>query len=225
MKKIFLVLTLTFGITFSGCDNKDARNYANELVGVLKSYRAEINKKIKAEQDSYKDLASTYAYAKQMSVKLDLQTERLRRASELTDNLLNSSEEITTSNISNLVLDYAKTDFDKTRQMLEQEADNQAEFLTGLETLELQAQNIDALIKALEELAKPKGDIKKLKDLAESAKEFKNKLGELECEDIERQIASLKKKLSNESQPEKKESIQTEIDRLTKQMTDSGCKN
>ena len=229
MKKTFFIITLLFSVIFSGCDSEDARNYAKELVGVLKTYKAEINKKIKAEQQSYKDLSATYAYAKQMDVKIGLQTDRLRRASEITDRLLNKSDgdkEITTSDISNMVLDYANSDFDKTRQMLERETNDQSEFLTGLETLELQAQNIDELIKVLEELAKPKSNLKQLKDLALAAKTFKDRLNELECEDIERQIACLqKKKDSAETPANQKEKIQAEIDRLQKQMNDTGCKN
>ena len=67
MKKIFITIIVLFSFAFNGCDSKDARNYATELVGILKSYKVEINKKIKAEQESYKDLAGTYAYAKQMN--------------------------------------------------------------------------------------------------------------------------------------------------------------
>jgi hypothetical protein len=234
MKKVIITLIVLFSFALNGCDSKDARSYATELIGILKSYKVEINKKIKTEQESYKDLAGTYAYAKQMNVQLGLQTERLRRASQLTDKLLSEKNdgEITTSDVGNMILDYANSDFDKTRQMLERESDDQAEFLTGLESLELQAQNIDALIKVLEGLEKPDSDLKKLKDLAKFAQEFKKKLNQLECEDLQRKIACLKQKFeeikgqkdkevvrkNGENNPKTKETIQIEIDRLQAEM-------
>lgn len=241
MKKITITLIVLFSFIFNGCDSEDARNYAKELVEVLKAYKVEINKKIKAEQESYKDLAGTYAYAKQMNVQLGLQTERLRQASQVTDKLLNekNDEEITTSDINNMILDYAGSDFEQTRQMLERESDEQAQFLTGLETLELQAQNIDALIKVLESLSKPESDIKKLKDLAKFAQEFKKKMNELECEDLQRKIACLKEKIKKLEEQKQNETvqtekdklqaqidgIQTEIERIQAQVKESGCED
>jgi len=253
MKKIIVIFIVIFSFLFNGCSDRDAQNYAKELVGVLKSYKVEINKKIKAEQNSYKDLAGTYAYAKQMNVQLGLQTERLRRAGELTDNLLKekTESEITASDMSNLILDYANTDFEGTRQILERESTEQSEYLTGLESLELQSQNIDALIKVLDDLSKPDSNLKKLKDLAAFAQDFKTKMNELDCEEMQRKIACLKEKLKTLEDQKKAEEVrksaatdpvtietlqnlidqlqssidkvQTETDRLQSQTKESAC--
>jgi hypothetical protein len=232
MKKLVITFVVSSLFILSGCDDKDARDYAQELVGVLKSYQGEVNKKIAAEQASYKDLAGTYAYARQVDVLTTLRTERLRRAESLPDVLMQGEKKITSAEIHALVADYAKSDFEATRQMLEQESDGQAEYLASLETLELQAQNITALTKALEELAKPKSDIKKLKELGAAAKEFKDKFDSLECEDMARQLACLKAKQSdidkqaNKDQAQKdkeKAKIQSEIERLLEQTGEHKC--
>jgi uncharacterized lipoprotein NlpE involved in copper resistance len=226
MKKLLMTLMLCSLTLLSGCDDKDARDYAHELVGVLKSYQAEVNQKIKVEQESYKDLASTYAYARQVDVHTRLQNERLRLSGSLTDSLMSGDTKdtkITPSTLHGLVADYAKHDFEATRQMLEEESDGQAEYLASLESLELQAQSIESLTKALEELAKPKSDIKKIKELGLAAKEFKDKLDALGCEELARQIACLKAKLDGLSVQAEKDKVQAEIDRLADEMSNSGC--
>lgn len=226
MKKLLMTLMLCSLTLLSGCDDKDARDYAHELAGVLKSYQAEVNQKIKVEQASYKDLASTYAYARQVDVLTTLQNDRLRRAGNLTDALISGDTKdakITPSAIHRLVADYARQDFEATRKMLEEESDGQAEYLASLESLELQAQSLESLTKALEELAKPKSDIKKIKELGKAAREFKDRLDSLGCEELARQIACLNAKLAGLSVPTEKDRVKAEIDRLTEEMNNSGC--
>lgn len=222
MKKLLTAIVLCGLVALSGCDDKDARDYANELAGVLKTYQSEVNKKIGAERASYKDLASTYAYARQIDLYTTLQTERLRRSGELTDTLLQGEKTVSPSDIQALVADYARQDFEATRETLEQESDGQAEYLASLESLELQADGIDKLSKALQELGKPKSDIKRLKELASAAAEFREKFDTLECEDMARQINCLKEQLKK-TPPNKQEEVQAEIDRLSDQVKDKGC--
>jgi hypothetical protein len=222
MKRLLTAIVLCCLVALSGCDDKDARDYANELAGVLKTYQSEVNKKIGAERASYKDLASTYAYARQVDLYTTLQTERLRRSEQLTDALLSGDKTVSPSDIKALVGDYARRDFDATREALEQESDGQAEYLASLESLELQADGIEKLSKALQELGKPKSDIKRLKELAAAASQFKEKFDSLECEDLARQINCLKEQLKTAT-PDRQGALQAEIDRLVKQMGDKGC--
>ncbi len=231
MKKL-IITTIAFALlVLTGCDDKDARDYAKDLVGVLKSYQVEVNKKITAEKKSYKNLAGTYAYAKQVDLLSRLRTERLSRADSLTDSLI-ADEKITPSDMHKLVLDYANLDFESTRQALEQESDAQAEYLASLESLELQAQNIAQLTKALEALAKPKGNIKKLKELGASAKELKSKFDELQCEELAEEIACLKAQqtaidartdLSPDQKKGKKQKIEEQIKPLVELSNEQKC--
>jgi hypothetical protein len=231
MKRLVTIAMILGVFAFSGCDNEDAREYAKELVGVLKTYQVEVNKKIAAEKKSYKDLATTYAYAKQVDLISSLRTERFRRAENLTDALL-GEEELTPAEMHALVADYAKQDFEATREMLEDESDRQAEYLGSLEALELQSQNLTVLRKALEAMAKRKGQIKQLKELAGSAKQFKAKFDELQCEELAQEIACLKAQLKAISErkdltPEQigaaTEKIQKQIDALRELSDDQKC--
>ncbi len=191
MKKLIIATAVLVLLTQTGCDDKDARDYATELVGVLKTYQVEVNKKIAAEKKSYKDLAANYAYSKQANMISRLSTSRSSGADQLTD-LLMANEKFTPSDMHQLVFEHAMLEFDETRKALEEESDGQAEYIASLEALDFQAQNIAQLTKALEALSKPQGDIKKLKELAASAKEFKTKFDELECNALAEEIACLK---------------------------------
>jgi len=195
MKKLIIAIVAVALLALTGCDDQDARDYANELVGVLKSYQVEVNKKIVAEKKSYKDLAGTYAYAKDVELLTGLSTERLSRADSLTDALI-GGEKLTPSDMHKLLLDYANHDFEATRALLERESDGQAEYLASLESLNLQAENIAQLTKALEALGKPKGSLKKLKELKTAADEFKTKFDDLQCEQLAEEIACLKDQIA-----------------------------
>lgn len=195
MKKLIIAIITCSLLALTGCDDQDARDYANELVGVLKTYQVEINKKIVAEKKSYKHLAGTYAYAKDVELITGLNTERLRRADSLTDALI-GGEKLTPSDMHKLLLDYANHDFEATRELLERESDGQAEYLASLESLNLQAENIAQLTKALEAMGKPKGSLKKLKELKAAAEEFKSKFDDLQCEELAEEIACLKDQIA-----------------------------
>jgi hypothetical protein len=232
MKRLITAITILALLGLSGCDDKDARDYANELVGVLKTYQVEVNKKIGAEKKSYKELAGTYAYARRVEMLSRLSNERLAGADTLADALL-ADGNLTPSEMHKLVQDHARVEFDATREALTQESDGQAEYLASLEALDLQAQNIAKLTKALEALAKPKGDIKKLKELAGSVKEFKSKFDELECQQLAEEIACLKEEqskidkrtdLTDEQKKVKKDKLEVQIKALTDLNTEQKCK-
>lgn len=231
MKKLIIFALITGVLSLSGCDNEDARKYANELSGVLKTYQVEVNKKIAAEQKSYKDLAANYAYAREVELLTTLGNERLKRSEAVGEDLL-AEEKLTTADVHSLVAEYAHLEFESTRKMFEQESDGQAEYLASLESLELQSQNIATLRKALEAMAKPKGKIKQLKELGASAKEFKAKFDELQCEELAEQIACLKKQieaikkrddLSPVEKQDETEELQNEINSLTELSNDQKC--
>jgi hypothetical protein len=231
MRKLIITAVVLSLLVLTGCDDENARNYAKELVGVLKSYQTEVNKKIAAEKKSYKDLAGTYAYAKQVELLTRLRTERFSRADSLTDDL-RGGQTLSPSDIHKLLLDHANFEFEATRQALMQESDGQAEYLASLESLELQAQNIAQLTKALEALAKPKSDLKKLKELAVAAKEVKTKFDALECAEIAEEIACLKAQqatieaatdLSPEQKKAKKQKLEDQIKSLTELGKEQKC--
>ena len=80
MKKIFIILLLLATIFLSSCDDKEAREYATKMIPVLDSYQEQISQKIKAEKESYNELADTYDEARKKDITLRLTNERRRRA-------------------------------------------------------------------------------------------------------------------------------------------------
>ena len=163
MKKILCLVLLAVGF-LSGCSDKEAREYAGKLAEVLRTYQAEVVKKIKAEQETYKDLKSTYSYARQQNVQLTVDMQRFRRRDLLADQMLKDKDfGITPSKMQELLTDYALYDFENTKELLFAEGDMLASESVDLETLKFEVQRIEALIKVLDELSKPKSDINKLR--------------------------------------------------------------
>lgn len=222
MKKLVTVVLLLYTVLFAGCGDKEAREYAKLLAETLRTYQAEINKKIAAEQRSYKELAATHAHAREIDAFATLRAERIRRAGALADNLMQNGK-LSPSEIQKLVAEYAKQDFDSTRAIFEKETEDLAGFLTGLEALELQSQNLSALIIALEGLAEPKSKISQIKEVGEFAVKLKDRLNELACEDLARTVNCLKKDLAAANTADAKKKIQDEINRLTKLMETDKC--
>jgi uncharacterized protein YicC (UPF0701 family) len=221
MRRIIAILFIGGALLLSGCEQKEAREYAQRLANALKSYKVEINKKIEAEQEAGKMQAAVYSYTQRTDALLSLENDRFRRASVLAESLI-AGGKLTPVGIQGLLAEYAKLDFDTTRAIFEKDADDQAAFLTGIENLELQAQNIDALIGALEDLARPGSDIAQLKDAAAFAVKFKQKLDELRCEDLASEIKCLELKAAAATGVEKTR-IQGEIDRLKQRMKNDQC--
>lgn len=217
---IFLLLLCLIGLT--GCDSKEALDYAKLLAETLRTYKAEVMKKIAAEQTSYNDLAAAHAHARQIETLLTLQSDRLRQAGALAERL-QAGAKFSPAEIQKLVADYAKQDFDATRAIFERETGDLTGYLTGIESLELQAQNLDALIEALDELGKKKSALAQIKEIGGFAVQVRSKLEELACTDLARHINCLKAEKEKTEDNDRKKKIQEEIDTLTKQFNDATC--
>lgn len=221
MRRVNTILLLCAVLVCAACKDEEAREYARHLADTLKSYKTELNKKIKAEQEASKMQATTYAYTQQTDALLALENDRFKRAGLLAESLLQGSK-LSPSDIQRLLGEYAKQDFDATRAIFEKDADDLSAFLTGVETLELQAQSIDALIAALEELAQDKSRIEQLKEAGVFAARFKEKLDELQCQELARAIKCLEAQ-ANAAQGDEKTALQGQINRLKQQLTSDGC--
>ena len=179
MKRAF-VISLLCGVMFlSGCEDRDAQQYAKELIGVLDSYQTEVNKKIKVEKETYKNLAEIYQSAREDDRLEALTQERSERAEKMAEEMINGDYEPRPTEFLGRLRDYATFDFDMNRKLFELESDAQARYLSDIADLEFDAKNIAALSKALGELAKPKGSVQQIKDSAAFAKEVKDELDKL----------------------------------------------
>lgn len=179
MKKTIAIFLLGGATLFVGCDDKDAQQYSKELIGVLNSYQTEVNKKIKAEKESYVRLAEIYQQAREFDRLEALTQERTERSDKIAEELINGDYEPRPTEVLGRLRDYAKFDFEMNRKLFELESDAQARYLSDIAALELDAKNISALSKALGEMAKPKGSGQQLKDAAAFAQEVKVEMDKL----------------------------------------------
>jgi len=211
----------------AGCrgEDKSAQDYAKKLSVVLASYQDQVNQKIKAEQDAYKQLAATYARARDQDAVETLYLERSERSRKIADQLVQRgpNEPVTLSEIREMLRDYGNQDFELTRPMLEQEAAARAQYLANLEDLQLEAGKIQALTEALNELAKPKSRAQQFKDLTKFAETVNSEFNRRVCEDLAAQISSLETKAAAEADPNKKKLIQAQIDQLKDQRKRRKC--
>jgi hypothetical protein len=179
MKRAVAIFLLCGVMFLSGCEDKDAQQYAKELIGVLDSYQTEVNKKIKVEKESYKNLAEIYQSARDKDRVEALTQERSERSDKMAQEMINGDYEPRPTEFLSRLHDYAAFDFEMNRKLFELESDAQARYLSDIADLEFDAKNISALSKALGELAKPKGSIQQIKDAAAFAKEVKDELDKL----------------------------------------------
>ncbi len=218
LSSALLIFVLAF---LSGCDDKTAREYAKQLEVVLKSYHEQVDRKVEAEQATYKTLASAYARADELETLDTLRLERQEAAEQIVDDLVRREAKASPSELQKGLQLYGNKDFELTRKSLEQEADAKAQYLADLDSLDFESKNIDALTQVLEELSKPKGDVKRLQDLAAFVQQSKSKFDELACDDLAQRIACITGQITKltaamnaESDTAKKKILKGKIDDL-----------
>jgi hypothetical protein len=194
------LLVVGLGLLLSaGCRGEDrtARQYAQKLNVVLRSYQDQVNRKIAAEQEAYQRLAAAYAHDRDVDVRENLELERAERSQRVADALLKrgSSDPISPSELKNLLQGYGAYDFDQTRALLDREVAAETQYLAALESMEVETQKIQALSQALDDLAKPKSRAQQFKDLAAFADQVNQEFDKLVCADLAEEIKRLQGKL------------------------------
>jgi outer membrane murein-binding lipoprotein Lpp len=192
MNKLIVAVLSIAVVSLSGCGDKEAREYASKLVPVLDSYQEQLSSKIKAERESYGELADSYEEARQEDISLRLSMERRNRSEALAEELITSSNAPRLANIIGPLKEYAKLDFDTTRTLLDEQMDSRSKYLADLESLEIEAQKIKALKESLEDLAKSKASFKKFKGTADFIAKTEEGMNTLLCADFKKQIEELK---------------------------------
>lgn len=221
MKKKLALLIITV-VSLSGCGDKEAREYAAKLIPVLDSYQEQLSQKIKAEQDSYEELAQTYEEARKADVTIRLNAERTRRSEEIGERISNASQPPTLSQILAPLQDYAKLDFETTQTLLQEGLETRSKYLADLESLEIELQKIKALKAALQELAKSKSDFKKFKEASDFLLKSNEGVNKLLCGDLKEQLKQLKADLAGATGNEKKK-IEQKIKQTQERMVTKKC--
>ena len=197
MKKLIAVVILCSLLALSGCDDKDAQDYAKTLITVLDSYQEQVDKKVTAEKDSYKELAAVYERSRERNIEEILEVERVERSEKLATDLVMADHLPRNTEILASLQSYAAQDFTSTKDFLQVEANAQAQFLGDIEALEFESEGLDNLRVALKTLAKPKDRLKRLRDAAVFAQDTKKEFDKLVCQDLDADIKAQETKLES----------------------------
>jgi hypothetical protein len=227
MKSFIASLLVIAAISLSGCGDKEAREYATKLIPVLDSYQEQLSQKIKAEKAFYEQLGKTYENARKADIRIRLDTERLRRSESLGEETARAKEPPSLSQIIDSLQEYATSDFDTTKSLLEEQLNSRSEYLADLEGLEIELKKIKALKEALQELAKNKSDFKKFKGAADTLRQTEEGVTKLLCGDFKKQLDELNAAKADAGTDEKKieeqKVIAQKIEQLTERMKTKKC--
>lgn len=193
MKKLTITLLVLILLSTPACKDQEARDYAARLIPVLDSYQEQLSQKIKAEQESYQELADNFEEARKDAVVDDLKKERLVRSAELGEEIAVAENAPTFSTIIGSVLKYGNHDFETTRALFQEAMGARSRYLTELESLEIDLQKIKLLKESLQQLAKSKKDFQQLKEASGYLDETHAAMEKLDCGDLKNEVDALEK--------------------------------
>src|SRR5262249_44001257 len=124
MKNIVTFL-ICFSLLLAGCgEQKIAEAYAGKMSDVLAAYRRQIDVKIRAEQESYNELAKAYDASAMNNSAQTLDVERNQRATALVDEIQSRpGAPVFISAVLTHLQTYAESDFAEASQRFTREAD------------------------------------------------------------------------------------------------------
>ena len=232
MNKTLTAIAAAMSIVLSGCgEAKIAEEYARKMNDVLASYRRQVEAKIRAEQQSYVELAKAHDAADQNSRAQALDVERNSQATAFADEILQAAQQrkvdiVSSTAVIERLRKYADADFAEAEKRFAREADAYKKALTSLEDLTVEQERLERLAATLTTLAKPRSAVEQLKMLAQFGCDVNRNFQLLE---VKRQLESLtqatkaqnaeKTKKSAESAaagiaPEKKKALEDEVKQI-----------
>ena len=220
MKPFAIALLLA---TLCGCAARHAEQYAKELRGVLSTYQQEVARKVKAEQESYQNLAAIYEGGERTQRIRVLEQERLERASALTDDLMERPRALPMSDLRRLLREYAGLDFATSQDVLAREMDAAARRLINLEALNAAIQQADALDGVLADLSTPKKTLTRLKEGALFVEKAKACLDEKVCATLKTELDGLKAKQKTAKTDGEKQTLAQQIKIVENAQKSHGC--
>lgn len=223
MKTLRIALLAVVALGLSGCDDKAAREYAAKMIPVLDSYQEQLSQKIKAEQNSYEELAKSYDKARKADIYIRLAADRSSRARALGEELAAADSGPSVSEVLKSVQEYAAEDFKTTQEVLQEGMDARGKYLEGLESLEVELQNVKLLKTALTELAKSKSDFRQFKEATDFLLKTDAGINQLLCVDLKKDLDKLNTEKANTKDPEKQQHLDEQIKQLQERMATKKC--
>jgi len=223
MKRIRATLLVLMSVALSGCGDKEAREYAAKLIPVLDSYQEQLSQKIKAEQDSYEELASNYEQVRKEEITMRLASERNSRSAELGEEIAAATRPPTMSKILDEIQNYAQDDFKATQAILEESLDARSRYLTDLESLELELQKTKLLKESLKELSKSKKGFTQFKEATDFLLQTDAEINKLLCADLKKEKDEVTAEEANETDVAEKRKLAQRIKRIKERMNTKQC--
>ena len=160
-------IILLICVWMTGCgESKVAEEYAQKMTTVLSTYRTQVDKNIRAEQQSYVDLAKTYDTASVNRLEQELDVTRNQQATAFVDEVKRSTQ-VAPSTVLSRLQTYGEIDFAEAEKVFTREADAYKKALSGLEDLTVEVTRLEKLNAMLSTLADPRSNIEQLKMLGQ----------------------------------------------------------
>lgn len=185
MNKKLIVLICAW-MTSCG-ESKVAEEYARKMTTVLSTYRTQVDKKIRAEQQSYVDLAKTYDTASVNRLEQELDVTRSQQATAFVDEVKRSTQ-VAPSTVLSRLQTYGEIDFAQAEKVFTREADAYKKALAGLEDLTVEVARLEKLNTMLSTLAEPRSNIGQLKMLGQFGCEVNRNFKLI---DVDKELAAL----------------------------------
>jgi hypothetical protein len=161
--------------------------YIIEVRKVLKTYRTQIQGHINKNEAAYDQNGVIAAQGRRDVASGELSYERSRRSERLAADFAENRKAF--SQWKDLLKEYGDFDWRITRELLEQEAVDGSQFLTGLASLHLEVGKIDALDKMLAALEKPDSFFEQLQFLQKFGSDTRNEFDKKVCAGLKSELA------------------------------------
>ena len=186
-----LILLICVWMTSCG-ESKVAEEYARKMTTVLSTYRTQVDKKIRAEQQSYVDLAQAYDTASVNRLEQELDVTRNQQATAFVDEVKRSTQ-VAPSTVLSRLQSYGEIDFAQAEKVFTREADAYKKALVGLEDLTVEVARLEKLNTMLSTLAEPRSNIEQLKMLGQFGCEVNRNFKLI---DVDKELAALTPQVS-----------------------------
>ena len=180
MRNTYRILLPALMLMCTSCAQKDARDYAMKLAGLLANYSNQIDAKLADEQARYIKEAKRNETALEDDEVQRLADLRSSKSTEAAKGL--KAKSLTPSAfLTTLIPGYAKQDFDSSTALYEKSQNAYMDHLKGLTDLSVEKAKIEVLRQAILALAKDPGIFSEAQDIVKFSSDLKDKVNVNTC--------------------------------------------
>lgn len=187
MKNFKIVLLTPLLAILTGCDEK-AIEFATRMQEILNERTKLIETKIAAEQRANRELGTVFAESSRQRARTELQNEQTERSEVLSADYLEGRQPV--SHWRKDIDEFRKLAGDSQATQLKAELDELAKYVSTLETLRIERDQIKAFQKVLATLKEKKSIAQELEFLKGFAKDTSTSFDKLVCDDAKKKLAA-----------------------------------